>query len=44
MCPPIDDRSLRVIVGAECPLEEIAEAHRALESGAVTGKIALRIP
>jgi NADPH:quinone reductase len=40
----IDEGRLRVIVGATYPLDAIAEAHSALESGAVTGKIVLRIP
>jgi NADPH2:quinone reductase len=40
----IDDGHLRVVVGAAYPLDAIAEAHRALESGTVTGKIVLRIP
>jgi len=39
----IDDGKLRVVVGAQYPLERVAEAHRALESGSVTGKIVLTI-
>ncbi len=40
----IDDGKLRVIVGATYPLERAADAQRALESGAVTGKCVLTIP
>ena len=40
----IDEGKVRVIVGATYPLQQVAEAHRALESGAVTGKVVLTIP
>ena len=40
----IDEGRLRVFVGAAYPLDAIAEAHAALESGAVTGKIVLQVP
>ncbi len=40
----IDERSLRVVVGATFPLERIAEAHALLESGTVSGKIVVTIP
>ena len=40
----IDEGKLRVIVGATYPLERVAEAHNALESGDVTCKVVLTIP
>lgn len=35
---------LRTVVGATFPLDQAAEAHRALEAGAITGKAVLTIP
>lgn len=40
----IDDGKLRVLVGKTYPLDRVAEAHDALQRGAVTGKIVLTIP
>jgi NADPH2:quinone reductase len=40
----IDDGKLRVVVGAKYLLHEVADAHRALEAGSVTGKVVLTIP
>ena len=39
-----DAGELRTVVGATFPLDQAAEAHRALESGAITGKAVLTIP
>ncbi len=36
-----DSGDLRVQVGATFPLEQAADAHRALETGQVTGKVAV---
>jgi len=36
-----DAGELRVVVGATFPLEQAADAHRALEAGQVTGKAVL---
>jgi NADPH:quinone reductase len=36
-----DADELRVVVGAEFPLEDAADAHRALESGRIIGKVVL---
>jgi NADPH2:quinone reductase len=38
----IGEGSLQVIIGAEYPLAEAAEAHRALEGRRTTGKVLLR--
>jgi NADPH:quinone reductase len=38
---PFDAGDLRVVVGATFPLEQAADAHRALEAGRVTGKAVL---
>jgi NADPH2:quinone reductase len=39
-----DAGELRTVVGATFPLDQAAEAHRALEAGAITGKAVLTIP
>ena len=39
-----DAGDLRVEVGATFPLEQAADAHRALEAGQVIGKAVLTIP
>jgi NADPH2:quinone reductase len=39
-----DAGELRVVVGATFPLEEAADAHRALEAGRVVGKVVLTMP
>lgn len=39
-----DAGQLRVHVGATFPLDQAADAHRALEAGQVTGKAVLTIP
>jgi len=41
--PRLDAGTLRVIVGRTYPLDRVADAHRALEAGDVTGKIVLEI-
>jgi NADPH:quinone reductase len=38
----IEDGSLQVRIGAEYPLEKVADAHRALERRETTGKVLLR--
>lgn len=40
----IDAGTLHVEIAAEYPLEQLAEAHRALEAGHTRGKIVVRIP
>ena len=40
---PFDAGELRVQVGATYPLEQAADAHRALEAGQVIGKAVLNI-
>jgi NADPH:quinone reductase len=39
-----DAGDLRVVVGATFPLEQAADAHRALEAGQITGKAVLTMP
>jgi NADPH:quinone reductase len=39
-----DEHALKVIVGARYPLADAREAHRALESGTVTGRVVLEVP
>jgi len=39
-----DAGDLRVVVGATFPLDRAADAHRALESGGITGKAVLTMP
>jgi NADPH:quinone reductase len=39
-----DAGDLRVLVGATFPLEQAADAHRALEAGQVIGKVVLTMP
>lgn len=39
-----DAGGLRVEVGAGFPLEDAADAHRALEAGQITGKAVLTMP
>ncbi len=41
--PLVADGSLRTVVGAEFALDDVADAHALMESGAHTGKILLRI-
>jgi putative PIG3 family NAD(P)H quinone oxidoreductase len=41
--PMIADGRVRPIVGAELPIEQVAEAHRLLSSGEAHGKILLRV-
>ena len=41
--PLFDTSDLRVVVGATFPLEQAADAHRALEAGEVVGKAVLTI-
>ncbi|MDR3665046.1 MAG: NAD(P)H-quinone oxidoreductase [Mycobacterium sp.] len=41
--PMVADGGVRPIVGAELPIEDAAEAHRLLQSGAVAGKVLLRV-
>jgi NADPH:quinone reductase len=42
--PHFDAGELRTVVGATFPLEQAADAHRALEAGEITGKAVLTIP
>ncbi len=41
--PMIERGSVRPVIGARFPIESAAEAHRALESGAVVGKVILTV-
>jgi putative PIG3 family NAD(P)H quinone oxidoreductase len=41
--PMIADGRVRPIVGAELPIEQVAEAHRLLSSGEAHGKVLLRV-
>ncbi|WP_029116237.1 NAD(P)H-quinone oxidoreductase [Mycobacterium sp. URHB0044] len=41
--PMIADGRVRPIIGAELPIQEVAEAHRLLSSGEVHGKVLLRV-
>ncbi len=41
--PMIADGRVRPIIGAELPIQQVAEAHRLLSSGEVHGKVLLRV-
>lgn len=42
--PMVERGSVRPVIGARFPIEAAAEAHRALESGDVVGKVILTVP
>lgn len=42
--PMVERGSVRPVIGARFPIEAAAEAHRALESGDVAGKVILTVP
>ena len=41
--PMLDDGRIKPVIGARLPIEQAAEAHRLLSSGAVTGKVVLTL-